>query len=79
MGWQFPWVSSHGSDSNYDFGFAFTNEQMTADEFRKLIEDPPDWLEEPYYHQLLDQTPKGRVDEFRVFRHDEYEGGPRTP
>jgi predicted dithiol-disulfide oxidoreductase (DUF899 family) len=27
----------------------------------------------PYYHQLLDRTPKGRVDEFRAFRHDEYE------
>jgi predicted dithiol-disulfide oxidoreductase (DUF899 family) len=27
----------------------------------------------PYYHQLLDRTPKGRVDEFRAIRHDEYE------
>jgi predicted dithiol-disulfide oxidoreductase (DUF899 family) len=27
----------------------------------------------PYYHQLLDRTPKGRVDEFRAWRHDEYE------
>ena len=27
----------------------------------------------PYYMQLLDRTPKGRADEFRVFRHDEYE------
>jgi predicted dithiol-disulfide oxidoreductase (DUF899 family) len=27
----------------------------------------------PYYHQLLDRTPKGRFDEFRAFRHDEYE------
>jgi predicted dithiol-disulfide oxidoreductase (DUF899 family) len=27
----------------------------------------------PYYHQLLDRTPKGRVDEFRAFRRDEYE------
>jgi predicted dithiol-disulfide oxidoreductase (DUF899 family) len=27
----------------------------------------------PYYYQLLDQTPKGRIDEFRAFRHDEYE------
>jgi predicted dithiol-disulfide oxidoreductase (DUF899 family) len=29
----------------------------------------------PYYHQLLDRTPKGRVDEFRAFRHDEYANG----
>jgi predicted dithiol-disulfide oxidoreductase (DUF899 family) len=27
----------------------------------------------PYYMQLLDRTPKGRLDEFRVFRHDEYD------
>jgi predicted dithiol-disulfide oxidoreductase (DUF899 family) len=30
----------------------------------------------PYYHQLLDRTPKGRVDEFRATRHDEYENAP---
>jgi predicted dithiol-disulfide oxidoreductase (DUF899 family) len=27
----------------------------------------------PYFMQLLDRTPKGRVDEFRATRHDEYE------
>ena len=27
MGWTFPWVSSHGSDFNYDFGVSFTAEQ----------------------------------------------------
>src|SRR5205807_686159 len=27
MGWNFPWVSSAGSDFNYDFGVAFTEEQ----------------------------------------------------
>jgi predicted dithiol-disulfide oxidoreductase (DUF899 family) len=27
----------------------------------------------PYYLQLLDRTPKGRLDEFRATRHDEYE------
>jgi predicted dithiol-disulfide oxidoreductase (DUF899 family) len=27
----------------------------------------------PYYSQLLDRTPKGRVDEFRATRRDEYE------
>jgi predicted dithiol-disulfide oxidoreductase (DUF899 family) len=26
----------------------------------------------PYYHQLLDQTPKGRQDEFLAVRSDEY-------
>jgi len=28
MGWRFPWVSSIGSDFNYDFGVAFTAEQQ---------------------------------------------------
>ena len=27
MGWQFKWVSSHGSDFNYDFGVSFTPEE----------------------------------------------------
>jgi predicted dithiol-disulfide oxidoreductase (DUF899 family) len=118
MGWQFPWVSSYGSDFPFDFGFAMTEEQMAdSEEIQQMIEDPPDWLQEwaeavgtdlqsglaegpgwmafaledgvvyhtysrlapdrdfvaPYYHQLLDRTPKGRVDEYRAIRHDEYE------
>jgi predicted dithiol-disulfide oxidoreductase (DUF899 family) len=28
MGWRFPWVSSHGSDFNFDFGVSFTEEQQ---------------------------------------------------
>lgn len=95
---------------------------MQADEFRRMIDEPPDWLREwaeqvrtglesglaegpgwiafalsdgvvfhtysrqapdrdfvvPYYHQLLDRTPKGRVDEFRAFHHDEYEDAGAT-
>ena len=27
MGWQFKWVSSHGTDFNYDFGVSFTPEE----------------------------------------------------
>jgi predicted dithiol-disulfide oxidoreductase (DUF899 family) len=30
MGWTFPWVSSHGSDFNFDFGVSFTKEDMAA-------------------------------------------------
>jgi len=116
MGWKFPYVSTHGSDFAFDFGLAFTEEQMKAPEFRQLIDEAPDWLQNwagqvgtdlehgiaenpgwiafaledgvvyhtytrmapdrdfvaPYYHQLLDRTPKGRRDEFRASRHDEY-------
>jgi predicted dithiol-disulfide oxidoreductase (DUF899 family) len=28
MGWQFEWVSSHGSDFNHDFGVSFTPEEQ---------------------------------------------------
>ena len=28
MGWQFKWVSSHGTDFNYDFGVSFTLEDV---------------------------------------------------
>jgi predicted dithiol-disulfide oxidoreductase (DUF899 family) len=30
MGWSFPWVSSAGSDFNYDFGVSFTEEQQRS-------------------------------------------------
>jgi predicted dithiol-disulfide oxidoreductase (DUF899 family) len=30
MGWQFPWVSSFGSDFNFDFGVSFTKEQLAS-------------------------------------------------
>ncbi len=32
MGWQFRWVSSHGSDFNYDFGVSFTPEALATGE-----------------------------------------------
>jgi predicted dithiol-disulfide oxidoreductase (DUF899 family) len=28
MGWHFPWVSSHGSDFNYDYHVSFTQEEL---------------------------------------------------
>ena|SRR5947208_13372951 len=28
MGWSFPWVSSHGSDFNFDYHVSFTPEQI---------------------------------------------------
>jgi predicted dithiol-disulfide oxidoreductase (DUF899 family) len=32
MGWRFPWVSSQGSDFNYDFGVSFTPEEVAKGE-----------------------------------------------
>jgi predicted dithiol-disulfide oxidoreductase (DUF899 family) len=31
MGWSFPWVSSLGSDFNFDFGVSFTEEQQRGE------------------------------------------------
>lgn len=30
FGWTFPWVSSHPSDFNYDFGVSFSREQLAT-------------------------------------------------
>jgi predicted dithiol-disulfide oxidoreductase (DUF899 family) len=30
LGWTFPWVSSHGTDFNFDFGVSFKKEDLTA-------------------------------------------------
>jgi predicted dithiol-disulfide oxidoreductase (DUF899 family) len=43
MGWEFPWVSSAGSDFNFDFGVSFTKEQQ-----RKSID---------YNYRSFDLTP----------------------
>jgi predicted dithiol-disulfide oxidoreductase (DUF899 family) len=98
MGWTFPWVSSYGSDFNYDFGFACTETDMGAEgvgtDLPTALTEAPGWnafaLEDgvvyhtytrlapdrdlivPYYFQLLDQTPKGRQDEYLAIRRDEY-------
>jgi predicted dithiol-disulfide oxidoreductase (DUF899 family) len=44
MGWTFPYVSSFGSDFNFDFDFAFTREQMATGELAKMVEEAPEWL-----------------------------------
>jgi predicted dithiol-disulfide oxidoreductase (DUF899 family) len=32
MGWKFDWVSSHGSDFNFDFGVSFTQQELASGE-----------------------------------------------
>jgi predicted dithiol-disulfide oxidoreductase (DUF899 family) len=44
MGWTVPYVSSFGSDFNFDFDFAFTEEQMATGELAKMVADADDWL-----------------------------------
>src|SRR3954465_13719660 len=47
MGWQFPYVSTYGSDFPFDFGLAMTPEQaQQIPEVKGMIDDPPQWLED---------------------------------
>jgi predicted dithiol-disulfide oxidoreductase (DUF899 family) len=51
MGWQFPYVSTNGTDFPFDFGLAVTEEQaQQIPEIKALIDDPPeelrDWSEQ---------------------------------
>jgi predicted dithiol-disulfide oxidoreductase (DUF899 family) len=47
MGWQFPYVSTHGSDFAFDFGLALTEEQaQQTPEIREILDGPPEWLQE---------------------------------
>ena len=48
MGWKFKWVSSHGSDFNFDFGVSFTPEEKTKDEVTyNYAKQPYEWDELP--------------------------------
>jgi predicted dithiol-disulfide oxidoreductase (DUF899 family) len=45
MGWQFPYVSTYGSDFPFDFGLALTPEQaQQIPQLRQIIDDPPEEL-----------------------------------
>ena len=47
MGWRFPYVSTHGSDFPFDFGFAMTEGQaQQIPEVKEMIDNPPGWLQE---------------------------------
>ena len=46
MGWQFPYVSTNGTDFPFDFGLALTEEQgQQIPEVKETIEKPPEWLQ----------------------------------
>jgi hypothetical protein len=47
MGWQFPYVSTYGTDFPFDFGLALTEEQaQQIPEDKEMIDNPPGWLQE---------------------------------
>lgn len=43
MGWKFPWVSSYGSDFNYDFDVSFTPEQIASGGALYNFGGAPEW------------------------------------
>src|SRR5579884_1756505 len=46
MGWQFPYVSTYGTEFPFDFGLAMTVEEAQENpEVRAVIDSPPPWLE----------------------------------
>jgi predicted dithiol-disulfide oxidoreductase (DUF899 family) len=46
MGWQFPYVSTYGSDFPFDFGIALTPERAReVPEISAMVDDPPEWLQ----------------------------------
>ncbi len=51
MGWKFPWVSSAGSDFNFDFGFSYTEAQVREHMGPMLEGEPP-----PILRHLADST-----------------------
>jgi predicted dithiol-disulfide oxidoreductase (DUF899 family) len=47
MGWQFPYVSTNGTEFPFDFGLALTPEQaQEIPEVKEMINDPPEWLQD---------------------------------
>ncbi|HEX4671960.1 MAG TPA: DUF899 family protein [Solirubrobacteraceae bacterium] len=45
MGWQFPYVSTYGTDFPFDFGLALTPEQaQQVPQIQEIVDDPPEWL-----------------------------------
>jgi predicted dithiol-disulfide oxidoreductase (DUF899 family) len=47
MGWQFPYVSTHGTEFPFDFGLALTPEQaQQIPEVTELVANPPEWLQD---------------------------------
>jgi len=46
MGWQFPYVSTNGTDFPFDFGLALTEDQgQQIPEVKEMVENPPEWLQ----------------------------------
>jgi predicted dithiol-disulfide oxidoreductase (DUF899 family) len=66
MGWQFPYVSTYGTE----FPFAFARENGTV--YHTYTVSAPDPFVAPYNTFLLERTPKPGPETPRAWRKDEY-------
>jgi predicted dithiol-disulfide oxidoreductase (DUF899 family) len=47
MGWQFPYVSTYGTEFPFDFGLALSPEHAKQiPEIQEILDSPPEWLED---------------------------------
>jgi hypothetical protein len=53
MGWRFPWVSSSGSDFNFDYHVSFTPEQLATGEVYYNYKTIPAGIEELFRNQCV--------------------------
>jgi predicted dithiol-disulfide oxidoreductase (DUF899 family) len=61
MGWRFRWVSSHGSDFNYDFHVSFTPEQVAAGRAFVNFDDGTPWGEDMSGDSVFVKDEKGQI------------------
>lgn len=61
MGWRFKWVSSHGSDFNYDFHVSFTPEQVEKGEIEYNYETARLKMDELHGTSVFFKNPDGEV------------------
>lgn len=61
LGWTFPWVSSHGTDFNYDFGVSFKKEDMAAGRAIYNYETPITNSEDMHGTSIFARSESGEV------------------
>jgi predicted dithiol-disulfide oxidoreductase (DUF899 family) len=61
MGWRFDWVSSAGSDFNYDFGASFTPEQVAGQELLYNFGTLPAFMEDLHGESVFYRNEAGEI------------------
>ena len=61
MGWHFPFVSSYGSDFNYDFNVSFTPEQVAAKRAYYNFQDIDPGMEDLHGNSVFYRDDQGQI------------------